>query len=131
MNVIQDKLRGESEILNEIPNGREIGDYFSLKNFHIGFGKNFRSKWEAFTTVLKALCVQTAYIIGLIYRSVGRERGGGKEGVSSSNYLRICCEIIVVEYHFNRAFHFILSNRLIQKGMFHCSNETAFDRSNF
>ena len=44
--------------------------------------------------VLKPLCVQTAYIIGLIY--IDRYGEGRVYRLSSSNYLRICCEIIVI-----------------------------------
>lgn len=89
----------------------EITDYFSWKNFHIGLEKNFRVEVGGVHRVFKTF-MRSNGLYNRINISIDRE--GRVYRLSSSNYLRICCEIIVilniVSISYNRASHFILSS---------------------
>lgn len=89
----------------------EITDYFSWKNFHIGLEKNFRVEVGGVHRVFKTF-MRSNGLYNRINISIDGE--GRVYRLSSSNYLRICCEIIVilniVSISYNRASHFILSS---------------------
>lgn len=105
----------------------EITDYFSWKNFHIGLEKNFRVEVGGVHRVFKTF-MRSNGLYNRINISIDGE--GRVYRLSSSNYLRICCEIIVilnivqsrVPFHpFERVHESLIENSCFcAKRMFHC-----------